>query len=543
MREALNTLLSEVEKAKELPLNIIADLPTGYGKTKSAPLVFKEIRDKNWASNVIHVLPLRALVSKILDDLVKENEDIIRQAGLSVEDLAYQMGDYLQGYKKEPLFNATYVFSTMDSYVHNLFKVPVTEIFKYHKHYFIPLGRIFTSLLIFDEAHIFVEDKDSYVPSVFLEALTVHNYMRNPVLILSATLPSSYIKMIEERTKNLKRIRIGEEEKVTQNEIVVHDKDFESEVTSIQWVTQIIRICEVEKVAKELADIGLKVLIILDSIEKAINVYKGLKDHYRVGLIHGKMTREDRYEIVNNIDSLNVLIGTSAIEAGIDRSFDALITSVFDVKSLIQRIGRVCRRTKNNKIMCADMTGRIYLIEDFSNKKYVNALKNKRVCWKLPYKKDCDMSYYELIENFSEEKISFNNEVSDTLKRIMSPFFTSADLIRKVLMEYKFSLTRSLLEFYTLGEDEFKNAKGIEDIINNSFVMDFEEALEKWDKIKERVEGIGYYDFQAKKSIVIKEDVSDLKEYYINFIINKSTTPIFILKKGSYIKKEGPVWL
>ncbi|WP_338602878.1 CRISPR-associated helicase Cas3' [Sulfolobus tengchongensis] len=540
MRQALTELLSSIEKYG--PESIyLADLPTGYGKTKNAPLVYKEFYDMNWVSNGIHILPLRSLVSSILDDFVQKDREILKKAGLTENDLAYQMGDFLENYKKEPLFDASYVLTTMDSYAHNLFKIPVTEIFRYQKHYFIPLGRIFISLIVFDEAHIFFESEDSAIPSIFLEAINAHHYMKNPVLILSATLSDFYVREIAKNRK-LVRVKLSLENKIEEKngytEIHIRDKEFEDLMKSVKLTVEKIKLADVKQRAQELASSGLKILIVIDDIKKASLLYQSLKDSFNVGLIHSRLTREDRSNVIKRLDNLDILIGTSAIEAGIDRSFDALITTVININSLIQRIGRVCRYG------CKESSGKIYLIEDFkgSDNNVINSIVGKDICWRLPYTVSCETNYYELINKFSISKIKLNNEYRDSLKRVLSPFYTSQRLLEKFLEDNKYSLTRSLVEFYTLGED-FLTVKDMKDIISNSFVMELELVEKNWNNIKDYIMGIGYFEFKNNTPRLADEKkVDNVSDFYIRFIENYGTPPIFILKKDSYIRGVGVLW-
>jgi CRISPR-associated endonuclease/helicase Cas3 len=91
-------------------------------------------------------------------------------------------------------------------------------------------------------------------------------------------------------------------------------------------------------------------IIILNTIEKAQEVYRILHDKCgdNVLLMHSLMTRGDKeriYEKLRNANSGVILVGTQAIEVGIDLNIDNLYTEISPIDSLIQRIGRVGRHS------------------------------------------------------------------------------------------------------------------------------------------------------------------------------------------------------
>ncbi len=98
-------------------------------------------------------------------------------------------------------------------------------------------------------------------------------------------------------------------------------------------------------------------IVILNTVDRARNAYIRLRercdkdDEGKVVLIHSLMTRGDREEVyrkISNAENLRnsgkstgfILVGTQAIEVGIDFSFDKLYTELSPMDSLMQRIGR-----------------------------------------------------------------------------------------------------------------------------------------------------------------------------------------------------------
>ena len=148
-----------VELAERGEASLVLELPTGYGKTTAGPLLYRAYRKAGLCWKAIHVLPLRAIVENALKDYMKN-------PGYSDIEFAYQDGDVLlarSGYRKDPFFVSEYVLTTVDSFVHNLFKAPVTELYKLVEgkpvHYHIPFAYIYPSCVFIDEAHVAAQDE------------------------------------------------------------------------------------------------------------------------------------------------------------------------------------------------------------------------------------------------------------------------------------------------------------------------------------------------------------------------------------------------
>jgi len=86
-------------------------------------------------------------------------------------------------------------------------------------------------------------------------------------------------------------------------------------------------------------------LVVCNTVAHAQSIFHTLSDgQNNVGLIHGRFALRDREAIERNINSLDVLVGTQAIEVSLDLDFDVLFTEPAPMDALIQRFGRVNRR-------------------------------------------------------------------------------------------------------------------------------------------------------------------------------------------------------
>ncbi|MEM0297603.1 MAG: CRISPR-associated helicase Cas3', partial [Zestosphaera sp.] len=400
---------------------IILEAPTGYGKSVAAPLFASTLIKHGLSYGFIHSLPLRAIVRDLylcllvnslthdinLREKCRKSEEVLREVAealvsvsISVDQVAYQMGEEIasevEGVRKEPLFNARYVATTLDSLAYNAFRVPVTEIFSPRKHYATPRLRIYLSTLYLDEAHTVYEEERDLEKSVtvFEEILKISVTCNAPVIVASATLSDDEEREIIKGLREVKVVKLGRDDKREGNYVYVRDKDFEDFIKSITWRTDFLEERELVSKVRELIESDLKVFVARDTVCSAIKTYKDLKGMLGLGneeitLLHSLMTRQDREEALEKLSSekIKVLVATSVVEAGVDMSFDALITDCGRPASIVQRVGRICRTPST----CRHGEATIYLVRNqrLNNEveKFVRGFKEggKEVSWRLPY--------------------------------------------------------------------------------------------------------------------------------------------------------------
>jgi CRISPR-associated endonuclease/helicase Cas3 len=114
----------------------------------------------------------------------------------------------------------------------------------------------------------------------------------------------------------------------------------------------------IDKTVNEMVDFaikeyqkGKKVLILTNTVRKAQEVYKILKSQnqaIRVNLLHSlyiqSKKREKEMQMQNTTEPV-IWISTQIVEASLDIDYDLLITELSTADSLIQRMGRVYRKT------------------------------------------------------------------------------------------------------------------------------------------------------------------------------------------------------
>lgn len=495
---------------------VILEAPTGYGKSVSAPLFYKVIKESELATSFLHVLPLRSIVRDIylctlLNSLgvvssdhcgdkspPREISNILCEAGLTVNDLAYQMGDLLIGesvntFNKQPLFDAKYVVTTLDSFLYNLFRVPITELFGTKKHYAVPRLRIFISAVYLDEAHMVFEEENeaSTIYTAVVKALEIIDSFKSPMLIASATMGEKTLGTIIEKMKgNIKVVRLGPQDREHGNIIEVSDNEFVEKMGRVEWRTELIKEENVVKTAEEHAHSGQKVLLVRDSVKLAVETYNELRRRGTdVELIHGKMTRGDREAAMKNIKNIrggSIVVSTSVIEAGVNVSFNVLITDGSRPRSVVQRVGRICREGECNEAL-------IYIVENekFIDKRLLEYVRksreiNRGICWRIPFDLpsiNCK-GYSQLLDLLEEPRVDIR--LQDSLDALTSPLFVSSYTINDVLREHGYALTRIGIVDLVIGDfNEVKTWRYSDFVLNGLTV-----PVSLIGKIAEYIEGV-----------------------------------------------------
>lgn len=331
-RKGIEETLSFLEKG----YNVILKAPTGYGKTTLTKILANAVAKGNEiASRVIHVLPLRAIVQDLYQKLIKDAvEGRIYTKSIGAQDMDYHFSPY---------FMKKVTVTTLDSFIMNLFKLPPTElhnIFKnFGSHYELPRGMIYSSIVIFDEFHLLSEEGKPLTSG--LSALKVLSDAGVPIIIMSATIDSELERLIASYLGNYK---------------VVNVNDFKIERhIEINFVNDPI------SYAKEKVKEGKRILVVFNTRSSAIDAYLKLRDLNPV-LIHSKFNRMDRRTKVEKILDKNtkLVISTQVIEAGVDTSFDVLITEASPAHNLIQRAGRVARYGGKGEVAIFPFEGKVY---------------------------------------------------------------------------------------------------------------------------------------------------------------------------------------
>ncbi|GAB6102024.1 CRISPR-associated helicase Cas3' [Thermococcus atlanticus] len=310
---------------------LILQAPTGYGKTLlSFSLAIHSLKDASLFDRVIHVLPMRS----IIEDIQRTVDEAF---GFSRTKMMGSSGEFLHLFPLNITTADTFTWDILKLNTKKRGRVKAGREFGYD---YLTQASILTSLVIFDEAHFLLEDESMI--TAFMAVLEFLTSQRVPVVVMTATLACAHVKLFERYAK-----RNGYEFHVLlpdENDPFIQ-REFKKEIT--------IELNSGNPF--DFVEPGRKNAIIVNSVGRAVKLYDEALERSNLGfekdrimLIHGRMTPSHKRELIGRLrewkrEGSFLLIGTQAVEAGVDFSVDVMVTDGAPINSLLQRFGRVAR--------------------------------------------------------------------------------------------------------------------------------------------------------------------------------------------------------
>lgn len=321
---------------------IILEAPTGCGKTEavSTPFMAQLIEEEPLWSSLIFALPTRSLARSMRDRLASS----LKSLGASWITVTLDHGDLCF---RRPYLEGDIAVTTYDTLLYTFYGF---RTFGYH--ILLPIGKIGTSLVIMDETQLL---QDTFWYSMALLPAHIRSLLSfgAQIVVMTATMPPPLKEELQKIPNEDRDLRY---EEVVASDIPLRGC-IEVELrngalpTDEQSLKQLIKPIIMEG--------GLPMLIVLNTVAKAVEVYKALKSLSKkdgviqgigIKLIHSRLRRgfrekiEEFLEIEGRIGGRLILVATQVVEAGLDYDFSTLVTELSPVDSLIQRIGRIARR-------------------------------------------------------------------------------------------------------------------------------------------------------------------------------------------------------
>jgi CRISPR-associated endonuclease/helicase Cas3 len=342
---------------------VVLKAPTGFGKTEAwfAPFLNQWLKGEWFAPRMYVVEPVHALLRQ-MKERARAYVSILKQAKVTVDE------DHGESLRPAYLYAGVVTLTTIDSLVYGYLAQRVRR-WRWGEeergYYTFPAGLLATSYIVFDEAHL-VQDEVYLGPRLFGKVVCDLARAGAKVVISTATIPDSFLKHLDcEYT-------------------VINLLEGRRDV-AIQYRRKPLSADELLSAL----DCNRSNLVVVNTIRKARELYRSIKKKCgeNVWVVHSLMRRHEREEALKSVAGKigcrkqeggqgAVLIGTQAVEVGIDLDFDVLYTELAPIDSLIQRIGRVGRRQK----------GEAHIFEVESAEPYYQRLveKTRKTVWDDP---------------------------------------------------------------------------------------------------------------------------------------------------------------
>jgi len=314
----------------------LIEAPTGYGKTSlTMAAALRELRE---GFKLLVAYPLRSLI----EDQAERIGDFLSASGHGLALGVRYMGNPSSPYLVHPVTLTTVDTLSLTSL--GLSPEDAGKVFSEYLgvngsmgHYLFSWASAYTASLFLDEVHLLYDSSKSL--SFLWALLELSLEFGNGVALMSATIPSTFASAFKNGFPSLVHSRFrGDSDEVFYRGRKA--KKYKVELRPTRAVGKFETLLEVLK-----RESFRKALVVFNTVEEAVEFYMGLGDYGEKVLIHSRFSLEDRKAKGERVKSMKegVVVGTQAIEAGLDFSSDLILTDLAPANSLIQRFGRFLR--------------------------------------------------------------------------------------------------------------------------------------------------------------------------------------------------------
>jgi len=457
---------------------LILRAPTGWGKT-TVSLLFAKNKDYR---RIFITLPTITSIEKFYEKLRKNfNAEMyfyLYDAYLSLED------------EIDEKIRALYYIRNLYSPINITTADQILLSFLQTGKYFLKRLNLRKSVLIFDEIHLLTPQMIFLLKKMLKYLLPKYNIK---ILLMSATLPKGLVEYLSEDL-TFETIDIYG----LWNKNYFDEKYYNRERVEFELIEKDI-LEDLDKIVEENKK-GKSVLVIVNTVEKAVAIYKKLKDEYRIKnilLLHSRFMFRDRKEKEETIECIEklkgIFVSTQVSEVSLDIDFDILFTELAPISSLVQRAGRVNRYGTKEKT-------KVYV---YYSKELHKIAEDKR--FKYPYEIEEVLKSVEILKELRSYK---EGEIIKIIDEILNRDFYDS-LIRKKIAKYNIAEifrdfferddTRlSLFWFLSLTSNEDAAKKLLEfrenlttliipgiSLVEKELSNDISKLINKYEKLKE----------------------------------------------------------
>ena len=335
-----------LDSALEEPALDLVQAPTGEGKSAAAISLASSLVSRMGLNGVVFALPTKATASILADQVMIEWVEKVNSMLWLAHSSAYYHKNYMEiSNAHKGLRTQLRVFSPV--WLGTVDQVLMMSIRS--KRCNVRHAALSGKVLIFDEVHSY----DPYVSRILDDTIKWAARYKIPVIVLSATLPSS-------RRSAIVKAYTGRDMTIPESTICVITKEsrqlekIPSSRPEASFTLQRTRNTPVTDIISE-AKSGSNVLVICNRVARAIELYQEVsKIISDTSILHSRYTQKDRArkeeelfqrfgsEVITKPKGA-VLISTQVVEQSADLDFDVLVTDLCPIDRLIQRMGRVYR--------------------------------------------------------------------------------------------------------------------------------------------------------------------------------------------------------
>ncbi|SHJ31723.1 CRISPR-associated helicase, Cas3 family [Tangfeifania diversioriginum] len=314
--------------------NVLAIAPTGSGKTE-ASLIWAS--QKNEYDKIIYCLPTRVTSNAIYKRLAgyfgNQNCSVVHSSALLYQkeiDNNYDTRKYL----RDRTFFSNITVCTIDQLLTQGFNLGFWEIKSFHCR---------NASIIIDEIHLY----SPYTLALILQTIKfLREKLNARFFIMSATMPSKLRSLLNEALGGKSNYSLIQDAELLQSS---------RNLFEIRKITIQENIHEIKIALRNY----LKVLVVVNTVDQAIELYQQLKPmaekiNKNCICFHSRFIQKDRKNIESQISYIEdkgepvLLIATQVVEVSLDIDFDILFTENAPVDAIVQRAGRI-NRIRNSK--------------------------------------------------------------------------------------------------------------------------------------------------------------------------------------------------